>query len=256
MNSDLVLDLRGYDESHAIFELSARMLFPYPTKRNDDEYFRDWVMRIIIGLAATQELEEKNEDPMRLGEWMMGVTKTYEPGGDQARLGEWIGTIFKHYEISWGDVARNLFIKTSKRPLPREASRARKQQGLQTGYILKHAMKVGIQGACEALADNPDWQIKGRNVGAKNKKIGAKAIRKVFDDFRPVAHLWTAFIASANTMQGTSGGLLRLERFNPGGLQEFIRLSMMVLEKASTITQKTGPKITLLSPPKCWKILI
>lgn len=232
--NDFVLDLREHDEEHAIFELSALMLFPHPVNRKDSLYFKDWVKRVVIGVAAT-----------------------HEKNGDQARLGEWIGSVFEHYEISWSEVAQSLFVQ-SKRLLPIQASRDRRAQGLQAGLILDRAIVDGhgIQGACEALAEDPLWRIKGRNVGAKNKDNRVKAIRKVFTDFRSVAHLWSAFIESIDSMKKTPGGLLPLGSFCPGGLAAFVDLGMDTLELASTITTKTRPNDPLLSKSRCWRILI
>lgn len=232
--NDFVLDLREHDEEHAIFELSALMLFPHPVKRNDSGYFRDWVKRVAIGVAAT-----------------------HEKAGDQARLGEWIGSVFEHYEISWSEVAQSLFVQ-SKRPLPIQATRDRRAQGLQAGFILARAIVDGhgIQGACAVLAEHPLWRIKGRNVAAKNKENREKAIRKVFTDFRSVSHLWSAFIKSLDSMKRTPGGLLPLGSFSPGGLTAFVDLGMDTLELASTITTKTRPNDPLLSKSSCWRILI
>lgn len=211
--------------------ITARMCFP----RAEDNY-RRWMARALLDLAAeTQSIGASAEEIEGLGGWL---------GAALAELGD-----------GW----RLLANATSTKQSSGIAHEAREQlrQGVLVGHVLSECILKRLRGEPASLKTERELFTEDKALSL----LRAAGLKPIFDPkslerthrkFRPVAHLWAAYVAPPRWQYGKARWL-KFGKF-PGGLRGFLNLAEEFLEAAQKPLASRGPRAPILSKEDAWRI--
>ncbi len=254
----LVLDLRHLsDESIKTMLVTAIMCYP-----NNNEARQKWILKNLLLLAA-YHYETNIEDAP-------GET---EKINFSREIGAFIGENIYDFG-GWNTFASVLVGSGQKRGIVDE-TKERAGQGASAGaqMLLAYVEEIPKSKAAESLVTHDAYLklIKKGTLGRANYQ-NPGSLNRILKEFTPALHLWVSFmlnqsaartersypfIQGVNTSWPTSF-LLPIDQFD-GGLTVFIKSSEAFLEELSSKyppTNRPGPRIPMLAPHKCWKIIL